>query len=104
MQTQITVRHTEASLQQRAHIEAELAKLTRFYERIDGATVLLSEDGLDKTCEVHLSVRGADIRARERAATLEAAADACVESLRRQLLKRKARQRTNYDAQQVIWR
>lgn len=104
MQTQITVRHTEATARQRTHVEEALAKLKRFYDRIDAANVVLSEDGLDKTCEVTLATPGPDLRAKERASTLEVAVDQCVEALRRQLLKRKAQVRTNYDTQRVIWR
>ncbi|MEL6704231.1 MAG: HPF/RaiA family ribosome-associated protein [Bacteroidota bacterium] len=58
MQTRITARHFQASDGLRTHIEQSLSKLTRYYDGIVDAHVVLNGDdrATDKSAEVALNV------------------------------------------------
>ncbi len=89
MQTQITVRHTDATTYHRVYAQEQLEKLSKVYSQIHDAHVVLSEEGLDKKAEMRLGVKGPDLFATETAPTHEAAIDKCIARLRRALVKHK---------------
>ena len=94
MQTQITVRNFEASDNLRDYATERLAKLKRYYDGITDARIVLSEDGLPangKSTEIVLNVYRHTLSARDSAATHEEAIDHCVDRLRRQLMRYKAK-------------
>lgn len=97
MQTRITARHCEASDGLRAHIENQLGKLERVYDRIHGAHVVLQEDpspASDKRVEIALNVYRQTLKASDSAPTHTAAVDGCVRQLRRQVTRYKGKART----------
>ncbi len=102
MQTQITVRHTDATTYHRQYAQEALDKLNQVHSRIQSARVVLTEEGLEKKAEVAISVRGQELFAEETGPALEAAVDRCVARLRRSLLKHKSAVR-NTDPNREIW-
>ena len=78
-------------------IEKRLEKLEQFYDRIVFADVFLKVQKIsekqNKTVEILLSIPGGDLIVKKDARTFESATDECVQSLERQLKKRKQKQR-----------
>jgi len=78
-------------------IEKKLSKLEQFYDRIIFADVFLkvqkTSEKQNKTVEILLSVPGGDLIVKKEARTFEEGTDECVQSLERQLKKRKQKQR-----------
>ncbi len=78
-------------------IEKRLSKLEQFYDRIIFADVFLkvqkTSEKQNKTIEILLSVPGDDLIVKKEARTFEEGTDECVQSLERQLKKRKQKQR-----------
>jgi putative sigma-54 modulation protein len=96
MQTRITARHCEASDGLRAHIESQLGKLERVFDRIHDAHVILQEDpspAADKRAEIALSVHRQTLKAADTGPTHTAAVDGCVRQLRRQVSRYKSKVR-----------
>ncbi|MDX1418479.1 MAG: ribosome-associated translation inhibitor RaiA [Rubricoccaceae bacterium] len=96
MQTRITARHGETSDGLRAHIETQLSKLTRVYDRIHGAHVVLQDDpspSADKRVEIALNVYRQTLKASDTGPTHAAAVDGCVRQLRRQVTRYKGKVR-----------
>lgn len=102
MQTQITARHVDLHPDLRDHVENRLAKLLRFYDGIINAHVILGESNApsgEKTAEINIDVYQKRLSAEDAASTHEQAINQCVDHLRRQLKKYKARLRsTDKDA------
>ncbi|QIE59050.1 ribosome-associated translation inhibitor RaiA [Rasiella rasia] len=80
-------------------IEKRLSKLEQFYDKIVYADVFLkvqkTSEKENKITEVMLSVPGSDLICKKESKTFEAAIDECVQSLGRQLKKRKQKQRAH---------
>ncbi len=80
-------------------IEKKLSKLEQFYDRIIYADVFLkvqkTSEKENKIVDVLLSIPGGDIMAKKEARTFEEGTDECVQSLERQLKKRKEKQRAH---------
>ena len=102
MQSQITARDTDLYPELRDHVDSRLAKLERYYDGIISAHVILGESNApsgDKTAEINLDVYQKRLSAEDAAPTYEQAINQCVDHLRRQLKKYKARLRsTDKDA------
>ena len=75
------------------YIEKKLSKLDHFYDRIICADVFLkvqkTSEKENKTTEILLSIPGGDLIVKKEARTFEEATNVCVQSLERQLKKRK---------------
>ncbi|MCA0269547.1 MAG: HPF/RaiA family ribosome-associated protein [Bacteroidetes bacterium] len=103
MQTQVTYRHTDdVRPTVRSYAETELAKLTRFYDRISDAHVILSSEGDTKLVEVILHADGQRFTVRETGQHHGAALNRCVNTLRRTLLRHKD-QRHAVDPAREVW-
>ena len=78
-------------------INRKLSKLELFYDRIIHADVFLkvrqTSEKENKSTEILLSIPGGDIMVKKDARSFEQATDECVQSLERQLKKRKEKQR-----------
>lgn len=78
-------------------IENRLSKLEQFYDRIIFADVFLkvqkTSEKQNKTIEILLSIPGDDLIVKKEARSFEEGTDECVQSLERQLKKRKQKQR-----------
>ncbi len=80
-------------------IEKKLSKLEQFYDRIISANVYLkvqkTSEKQNKITEILLNVPGSELIVKKEARTFEAGTDECVQSLERQLKKRKEKQRAH---------
>jgi putative sigma-54 modulation protein len=97
MQTRITARHGETSDGLRAHIENQLGKLERVYDRIHDVHVILQDDpspAADKRVEIALSVYRQTLKASGTGPTHAAAVDGCVRQLHRQVSRYKGKVRS----------
>jgi putative sigma-54 modulation protein len=96
MKLQIHSIHFEADQQLADFIQQRVDKLETFYDRVVDGEVFLkhnNSDGNDnKTVELKLFVPGSTLFSKEEASSFEAAADAAVEAMRRQLKKYKDKQ------------
>lgn len=74
-------------------VNAKMAKLDRFAERVTGADVVLKLDKDpergNKIAAVTLHMPGGDLRAQEQARTFEEALDEAIDALKRQIEKQK---------------
>lgn len=98
MQTQVTARHVDISPRLRDYAEERASKLTRYFDNIISAHIILSQNNTpaeDKTAEINLDVSQKRLSAENAASTHEDAIDACVDNLRRQLQKHKAQLRSH---------
>jgi len=81
------------------YIERKLAKLEQFYDRIIFADVFLKVQKMrekeNKVTEILLIIPGGDLIVKKEARSFEQGADECVQSLERQLKKRKQKQRAS---------
>ena len=90
MQISVTGRHVEFTDSMRQYAEEKLAKLTRFYDRIDKIEVVLDQEPTKHRLEVvmhgdHRTTFVAQVEAEE----YHEAVDLIVEKLERQLTKHK---------------
>jgi putative sigma-54 modulation protein len=96
-QTQITTRHVNVSDQVRQYAEERTAKLEQFFDNIIDAHVILGEDNSpasNKTAEININVYQKQLSAEDSASTHQEAINLCVDHLRRQLEKYKAKLRS----------
>ncbi|PID90007.1 MAG: ribosomal subunit interface protein [Bacteroidetes bacterium] len=80
----------------RDFVEAKVSKLVRFDDDIESADVYLklgNDQEERKVAEVKLQLRGDVLFAEKPGASFEEATDEAVEAVRRQLMKRKGKQR-----------
>jgi len=96
-QTQITTRHVDVSDRVQQYADDRTAKLEQFYDGIIDAHVILGEDNSpaeNKTAEININVYQKKLSAEDSASTHEEAINLCVDHLRRQLEKYKAKLRS----------
>ncbi len=86
----------EADEQLNSFIQQKANKLDTFFDRIINGEIFLknnNKDGIDnKTVEIRLFVPGSTLFSQEDAPSFEAATDAAVDAMRRQLKKHKQKQ------------
>ncbi len=78
-------------------VENKVNKLDQFYDNIIGAEVFLrvekDQSPDNKLAEIKLQIPGSDLFAKKQTDTFEESTDLAVNALRKQLTKRKAKQR-----------
>jgi len=78
-------------------VESKVNKLDQFYDNIIGAEVFLrvekDQSPDNKLTEIKLQIPGSDLFAKKQTDTFEESTDLAVNALRKQLTKRKAKQR-----------
>lgn len=91
MQTRITARQFDASDALRNHVVSQVDSLQKYYDGIVDARVVLdnADSSHDKRAEIVIQVYRQTLAASDGAPTHESAVDACVNQLRRQILKYK---------------
>ncbi|GHA69372.1 ribosome hibernation-promoting factor, HPF/YfiA family [Pontibacter akesuensis] len=86
----------DADEQLNSFIQQKVDKLETFYDRIIDGEVFLknnNNDGINnKTVEIRLFIPGSTLFSQEDAPSFEAAADAAIDAMRRQLKKHKQKQ------------
>ncbi|MDX1375778.1 MAG: ribosome-associated translation inhibitor RaiA [Burkholderiales bacterium] len=75
----------------RAYVESKLERVTRHFDHVIDAQVILSVDKLHQKAEVTLHLRGKDLHCAAREADLYAAIDRLVDKLDRQVLRHKGK-------------
>ena len=96
MQMQITARRFNADDALKDYVSKKLSKLKRYYDGITEARVVLSDEGTpgnSKSAEVIMRVYQQTLSATGNGVTHQVAIDECVDALRRQLKKYKAKLR-----------
>jgi len=98
MQTQITVRHFNASNKLRHYASEKLSKLQRYYDGITDAHIVLSRNGHiaspdGKSVEIIVRVYRQTLSAQVNASSHEEAIDRCIARIRRQIMRYKAKLR-----------
>jgi putative sigma-54 modulation protein len=93
MKVQTEAIHFSADAKLLASIEKKIQRLTHFFEHINDARVILKLENSgqvrDKIAEIKLMIPNGVIFIKETSKTFEAAIDAAVLSLKRQLVKQK---------------
>ena len=96
MTTEVTFRHFESEPTLRDHAIEKIQKLTRYYDGITSAHVVLDVEQHDieqKIVEISLGVFKQTLTAKDVAETHELAINRCVSQLRRQIIRYKDRKR-----------
>lgn len=95
MKINLTAVHFDADQKLIDYIEKKSSKLSQFFDRITDAQVFLKLENSgqvrDKIVEIKLMVPGDTLVATESSKTFEAATDAAVDNMKRQLNKHKER-------------
>lgn len=94
MHTQVTARHFHASPALRDYASERVAKLEKFYDGITDVRVVLSKASSENAAEITLNVFHRQLIAQHDGASFEEAIDQCVERLKKQILKYKAKLRS----------
>ncbi len=93
MNIQIQVINDKIPTAVRQRIRRRINKLTTFNDELTSARAILKKDGNNRIndfhCEIRLMIKGYDLFARNKASGFEEAASLVVESLRRQIIRRK---------------
>ena len=90
----------DANEQLSSFIQQRVNKLETFYDRIIDGEVFMKDNGSqvgtdNKELEIRLFVPGSTLFSQENASTFEAAADAAIDAMRRQLKRHKEKQSTH---------
>jgi len=91
MNLNLSGHHLEITPALRSYVEEKLARVTRHFDHVIDAHVVLSVDKLRQKAEVTLHVRGKDIHCASEEQDLYAAIDLVTDKLDRQVLKYKSK-------------
>jgi putative sigma-54 modulation protein len=89
MNLQLTGHHIDITPALRAYVEGKLERLTRHFDHVIDASVVLTVEGLQQICECTLHLRGKDLFAEAREPDMYASIDVLVDKLDRQIVKHK---------------
>jgi len=89
MNLNVSGHHLDITPAMRTYVSGKLDRVTRHFDHVIDAHVILSVDKLDQKAEVTLHVRGKEIHAECIDADLYAAIDLLVDKLDRQVIKYK---------------
>ncbi len=91
MNLNVSGHHLDVTPAIRAYVQGKLERVTRHFDHVIDAHVILSVDKLRQKAEVTLHVRGKDIHCASEESDLYAAIDLLADKLDRQVLKYKAK-------------
>jgi len=91
MQINITRRNGDLSESLKDYIEKKLIGLTRHYQKIIDAHVIMDREGKNHRVEISLNVTRHTFFAKDRSTNLRSAIDSCVDKLDKQLIKLKGK-------------
>jgi putative sigma-54 modulation protein len=89
MNLNVSGHHLDVTPAMRTYVSGKLDRVTRHFDHVIDAHVILSVDKLQQKAEVTLHVRGKDIHAECADADLYAAIDLLIDKLDRQVIKYK---------------
>jgi len=89
--------HFDADKKLTDFIENKITKLSQFHDSIIGAEIFLRLEKVqnddNKISEIRIDIPGSDLFAKKQSNTFEAATDAAIDALRKQVTKHKEKQR-----------
>lgn len=89
--------HFDADKKLTDFIETKIIKLSQFHDSIIGAEIFLrlekAQNDDNKISEIRIDIPGTDLFAKKQSNTFEAATDAAIDALRKQVTKHKEKQR-----------
>jgi putative sigma-54 modulation protein len=91
MNLNVSGHHLEVTPAIRTYVQAKLERISRHFDEVIDAHVILTVDKLRQRAEVTLHVRGKDLHCESEEADLYAAIDLLVDKLDRQVLRYKDR-------------
>ncbi|MBL8484181.1 MAG: ribosome-associated translation inhibitor RaiA [Rhodocyclaceae bacterium] len=89
MNLSITGHHLDITPSIREYISSKIERVTRHFDHVTSAAVVIEVEKLRQKAEVTLHVRGKDINVKSEAEDLYAAIDTLIDKLDRQILKHK---------------
>ena len=89
MNLQLTGHHVDITPALRAYVESKLERLTRHFDHVIDANVVLTVEGLEQMVECTVHVRGKDLHCESEEEDLYAAIDLLADKLDRQVLRYK---------------
>ena len=94
MRISITARHFKMSEELKNHTEEKVRRLSKYYDGIIDAEIILGWEKKDRIAEINIMVNGSTITAHERSEEMIKSIDLAVDKLERQLIKYKDRRRS----------
>lgn len=91
MNLNVSGHHLEITPAIRGYVQSKLERITRHFDHVIDAHVILSVDKLRQKAEITLHVRGKDLHCAAEDGDLYAAIDRLVDKLDRQVLKHKGK-------------
>jgi putative sigma-54 modulation protein len=89
MNLYVSGHHLEVTPALRSYVQSKIARVTRHFDHVIDAHVILTANKLKQKAEVTLHVRGKDLHCESEEGDLYAAIDLLVDKLDRQILKYK---------------
>jgi putative sigma-54 modulation protein len=89
MNLSVSGHHLEVTPALRSYVQSKIARVTRHFDHVIDAHVILTANKLKQKAEVTLHVRGKDLHCESEEGDLYAAIDLLVDKLDRQILKYK---------------
>ena len=89
MNLSVSGHHLEVTAALRSYVRSKLARVTRHFDHVIDAHVILTANKVKQKAEVTLHVRGKDLHCESEEADLYAAIDLLADKLDRQVLKYK---------------
>lgn len=89
MRITITAKHVKVTDKMKDYAREKLAKLERYFDRINNIQVILDKDGLDNVCEINISTDTHNHLTAivHNAEDMHAAVDLCIDKAHRQIRK-----------------
>ena len=91
MNLSVSGHHLEVTPAIRSYVQSKIARVTRHFDHVIDAHVILTASKLKQKAEVTLHVRGKDLHCESEEASLYAAIDLLADKLDRQVLRYKGR-------------
>lgn len=87
MEVQLTVRHSKAAPEIQQHIQEEVDKLEKYYQKITSCHVVLDTEHTQKVAEIVMNVQSHTLSATASDENIAKAVDSAVAKIERQLKK-----------------
>jgi putative sigma-54 modulation protein len=91
MQTRITARHYQLNNGIKEFAEERISSLTKFFENIIDAHIILDQERHNQIAELAVKVYGTHLRSKAKSSDMRASIDQAVEKMEQQLKKYKTR-------------
>lgn len=93
MNIRVTTRHTEMEPDLKKYVEGRVSRLSRYFDRVDEAHVVLAAEGHRKIADVTVHASRLTVSSEQSAADLRSAFDRALDKVERQIRRHKERVR-----------